>query len=286
MSANPVGTSPTPEQIKEAVRKTYAASVGAPAGAGCCGAAAESATRPDLIDLAHYTPEQLAALPADAVQHAYGCGNPLSFAGVQAGQVVLDIGSGAGIDVLLAARIVGPAGKVIGIDMTPEMIERARRNAEQAGARNVEFRLGDAEAMPVEDASVDWIISNCVINLAPDKKKVFVEAIRVLKPGGRLSVSDILTGPLPPDLKTDLTLWSNCVSGAREEDDYLGQMRQAGFVDVAVTARQHYDESSVRSFVESNLSERLDQEQLRAALDRWGDLTEKIWSAKITARKP
>src|SRR3990172_7697115 len=164
------GTSHADDEIKRAVRERYAATV--KDNTGCCGAPTRcgcGTSRPDLVDLAHYTPEQLGSIPQDAVEHALGCGNPLAFAGVRPGDVVLDIGSGAGIDALLASKLVGPTGKVIGLDFTPEMIEKARENAARAGAANVEFRQGDAENMPVEDSSADWIISNCVINLAPDK---------------------------------------------------------------------------------------------------------------------
>lgn len=283
MSGDPKSKVVTPEEIKETVRHMYGEAAQARRGGGCCGSAS---ARNDLVDLAHYSPEQLASLPDDAVAHAYGCGNPLALAGVQPGQVVLDIGSGAGIDVLLAARLVGPTGRVIGLDMTPEMIERARRNAEQAGVANAEFRLGDAEAMPVADSSVDWIVSNCVINLAPDKDKVFGEAFRVLKPGGRLSISDIVTAELPPELRGTLAYWSQCVSGAIAEDDYLATMRRAGFVAANVVSRQHYDAAALRSFIADSLPAHLDRGAVAAILQKWPDLSRRIWSAKITASKP
>jgi arsenite methyltransferase len=181
-----------------------------------------------------YSAEQLAAVPAEAAGLSLGCGNPAGMASLRPGEVVLDIGSGGGIDVFYAARRVGPQGRAIGLDMTPAMIERARRSAKEAGLDNVEFRLGQAEAMPVEDGSVDVILSNCVINLAEDKGRVFEEAHRVLKAGGRLSISDMVTaGPLPMDLRSDAAMWAGCINGALPEQEYLDLVRQAGFTEVA-----------------------------------------------------
>lgn len=182
---------------------------------------------------AGYTPEQLNALPAEAANLSLGCGNPTAIAGLRPGETVLDIGSGAGIDAFEAARRVGAGGRVIGLDMTPAMIERANRSAKAAGLAQVEFRLGQAENMPVGDASVDVILSNCVINLAEDKGKVFEEAYRVLKPGGRLSISDMVTSaPLPMGLRSDPCMWADCIHGALPEQEYLDLVRQAGFSDV------------------------------------------------------
>ncbi len=180
-----------------------------------------------------YTVEQIALVPAEAANLSLGCGNPTALAGLRPGEVVLDIGSGAGIDAFYAARRVGAQGRVIGLDMTPAMIERARRSAQAAGLAQVEFRLGQAEAMPVADGAVDVILSNCVINLAEDKGRVFEEAYRVLKPGGRLSISDMVTaGPLPMALRSDPQMWAGCTNGALPEREYLDLVRQAGFVDV------------------------------------------------------
>ncbi|GAB4441984.1 MAG: arsenite methyltransferase [Anaerolineae bacterium] len=234
-------------QIKEAVRRHYADRVqtqasccGSGAASSCCGGS--SAPNATLHALG-YTEQELAALPEGMTQTAFGCGNPLAFAGMRAGDVVLDLGSGAGMDVILAAQRVGPGGKAIGLDMTPEMIEKARANADLAGVGAIaEFRLGEMEDMPVADASVDWIISNCVINLSPDKEQVFREAFRVLRPGGRLLVSDIVASNLPPAVRADLTAWAECVAGAIDEDRYLDIVRAAGFEDVQVVERADFTE--------------------------------------------
>ena len=167
-----------------------------------------------------------------------GCGNPLAFVDFQEGQVVLDLGSGLGLEVILAAQMVGDKGRVIGLDMTPEMVERATRNAARAGVQHiVEFRLGEIEHMPVDDGSVDWIISNCVINLSTDKERVFQEAFRVLKPGGTMLISDLVSSGLPEEVKRDLTSWAQCLGGTVEEEEYLGLIKDAGFVEVAVVDR-------------------------------------------------
>ncbi len=232
-----------------AVQQTYGALAqtascgGTAAKTSCCGGSDTAATHAmELVEIGQadvvlyetgYTAEQLAAVPLDAANMSLGCGNPTGMASLKPGETVLDIGSGAGIDVLYAARRVGPTGRAIGLDMTPSMIERAGQNAAAAGLTNVEFRLGQAEAMPVEDGTVDVILSNCVINLAEDKGRVFEEAFRVLKPGGRVSVSDMVTaGPLPMRVRSDREMWAGCVNGALPEQEYLDLVRQAGFVDV------------------------------------------------------
>lgn len=180
-----------------------------------------------------YTPDQLAVIPAQAAELSLGCGNPGAIALLRPGEVVLDIGSGGGIDAFFAAQRVGSAGHVIGVDMTPPMIERAQRTANRVGIGNVEFRLGQATALPVTDGAVDVVMSNCVINLCEDKGRVFEEAYRVLKPGGRLAVSDIVTdGPLPAAVRGDPTGWAGCVSGALPEREYLALVAAAGFADV------------------------------------------------------
>ena len=181
-------------------------------------------------------------MPEDAFM-GLGCGNPTALADLKEGETVLDLGSGGGIDVFLAAVKVGLSGKAIGVDMTPKMVELATRNAQAGGFANVEFRLGEIEDLPVEDNSVDAIISNCVINLSPDKLRVFKEAYRVLKPGGRIMVSDIVTdGELPEEVRQDPEAWAGCIAGAMDRGDYLEAIRRAGFERVEVVGEQAYDE--------------------------------------------
>ncbi len=214
----------------------------APAASCCCSPSASANVMPEIAGApgqevflwdTGYSRDQLAAVPAEAAQVSLGCGNPAALASLRPGEVVLDIGSGGGIDAFFAASRVGAAGRVIGIDMTPAMIERARRSAAEAQRTNVEFRLGQAEAMPVEDAIVDVILSNCVVNLCEDKGKVFEEAYRVLRAGGRLAISDMVTdGPLPMSVRGDAERWSGCVHGALPEGEYLDLVRAAGFTDV------------------------------------------------------
>lgn len=188
-----------------------------------------------------YNPNELAAIPAGA-NLGLGCGDPTADADIQSGQTVLDLGSGAGIDCFLAARRMGGAGHVIGVDMTDAMLERARANAREGGITNVEFRKGEIERLPVESGTVDRIISNCVINLAPDKRPVFAEAYRVLKPGGILSVSDIVSfGKVPESVRRDAELWAGCIAGAMDKADYLGLIHETGFKDVTVRKEVVYD---------------------------------------------
>ena len=234
------------EQIKTAVREHYADLV--KSGESCCSATnccdttinIETSLKGNFANQNEYTNAQLSSIPSDATENSFGCGNPLMYADICDGDVVLDLGSGAGIDVLLAAQLVGESGRAIGIDMTPEMIEKARQNAAEAGAKNVEFRLGEIELMPVEDESVDWVISNCVINLAPDKDIVFREAHRVLKPGGKLLVSDIVANHLPKWLRSTISNWANCISGALPEDQYLDAIRRAGLDEIQVFSKAPY----------------------------------------------
>jgi arsenite methyltransferase len=190
-----------------------------------------------------YTEEDLSTIPPEAVAIGLGCGNPTGLAGLKEGEVVLDLGSGGGVDVFLAANRVGPRGRVIGIDMTDEMLGRARATAAEHGYDNVDFRKGDIERLPVDDASVDVIVSNCVINLAYDKLKVFKEAFRVLKPGGRILISDIVTdGEVPEDVRASFDAWAGCIAGALERADYLETIRKAGFSDVSIVREHAYSE--------------------------------------------
>lgn len=201
----------------------------------CC--APESADEEVVARVAElYGESEVTDLPATVTDAAFGCGNPTAISALQPGETVLDLGSGGGIDCFLAAKMVGPEGKVFGVDMTPEMIELANRNAEKVGAKNVEFKHSMIESLPLDDSTVDVIISNCVINLSPDKDAVFREAIRVLRPGGRMQVSDIVwTHEVPEEVRNDMEQWAGCIGGALLEADYLGKLRTAGFVDVEST---------------------------------------------------
>jgi SAM-dependent methyltransferase len=231
-------TLPAGSDPRGVVREKYGAvAQGVSTGCGCgCSAADDSAA----LEALGYTQEQRAAIPEGA-DMGLGCGNPLAHAGLRPGETVLDLGSGGGIDCFLAAREVGPAGRVIGVDMTPAMIERARANRGKVNAANVEFRLGEIEHLPVADASVDAIISNCVVNLSPEKPQVFREALRVLKPGGRLVVSDlVLTRALDPAMQRNVDLYVGCVAGAALKDEYLRLIREAGFADVRVVEERAY----------------------------------------------
>lgn len=229
-------------EIKEMVRARYG-SIAAGAASGCCAPASSSSccgTTPTADSKARemgYSAEDLAAVPEGA-NLGLGCGNPQAIAEMKAGEVVIDLGSGAGFDCLLAARQVGGTGHVIGVDMTHEMLKKARENAAQVGAANVEFRLGDLEHLPVADNAADVILSNCVINLVPDKAQVFREAFRVLKPGGRLAISDVVnTKPLTPELAGDRALLCGCVAGAAPVLEVEAWLRAAGFQDVQVMVK-------------------------------------------------
>ena len=229
-----------PADIRTVVREKYGAiAEGNPSGSGCCGGSG-CGCGGDVLTEIGYSAEQAAAIP-EGSNLGLGCGNPIAHAELKPGEAVLDLGSGAGIDCFLAAREVGPTGRAIGVDMTPAMIERARANAAKSGTTNVEFRLGEIEHLPVADDSIDAIVSNCVVNLSPDKPQVFREAHRALKPGGRLLVSDlVLTRPLTPEAQRSVDLYVGCVAGASMLDDYLGFIRDAGFADVEVLSRSAY----------------------------------------------
>ncbi len=234
------------EEIRQAVREHYAAAakrVQRFGGSNCCsGTSCCSTSSCDDSASQFYTAEELAALPETAALASLGCGNPLLLAELKPGEVVLDLGSGGGIDVLLSARRVGPTGKAYGLDMTDEMLELARANARQAGATNVEFLKGHIEAIPLPDASVDVIISNCVINLSADKGTVLREAYRVLRPGGRFAVADIVVQgkPLSAEVRQALALWAGCLAGAITEDEYRTGLAAAGFTGVDLQVLKEY----------------------------------------------
>lgn len=234
----------TADDIREAVSAAYGArarEVAAGEGSGCCGPQAAPDQKSKF-----YSSAEAADLPETAV--SYGCGNPTAIAGLAAGETVLDLGSGAGLDCFLSARQVGPEGHVIGLDMTDDMLALAEQNKAKLGVTNVEFRKGVMEAMPVADQSVDVIISNCVINLSPDKPAVFREAFRVLRPGGRLHVSDVvLLHPLSEAEQQDLNLWAGCISGALQRDSYAAGLAAAGFTDIEIELAQDGKQTPWRS---------------------------------------
>lgn len=224
-----------PQDLKDILKQEYGqiAKTSAQCGCGSCGCSSNMTVQKQSSELG-YSEDEMTDVP-DGSNLGLGCGNPTAIASLKEGDVVLDLGSGAGFDVFLAAKKVGQTGRAIGVDMTDEMLEKANENAKKGGYTNVEFRKGDIENLPVEDNSIDVVISNCVINLAPDKAKVFKETYRVLKMGGRLMVSDVvLVKPLPKDLKDDRDLLVGCVSGAILKEDYLELLRQAGFSDIGI----------------------------------------------------
>jgi len=259
--------------IHEAVREHYADRI--KNNASCCGDDSCCGSESSL-----YPSELLATLPDGESTISYGCGDPITLASLQPGQTVLDLGSGAGLDCLFAARKVGGTGKVIGVDMTPEMIDRARSSAKRLELNNVEFRQGYLEDLPVDSNSVDVIISNCVINLSPDKSRVFTEAFRVLKPGGKLAVSDIVTdGPLPEPIKRSLSAWAGCVAGAVEAEEYIGMMKSVGFTDISVVP-VFFDKETV----DSAMDDMKDVIELKVVSRE--DVYKAVYSAKITAYRP
>jgi len=268
------------DDIKAVVKDKYgkaALRVTSGGGSSCCGSAS-SRGQADPITSNLYGCGETAALPAEAVAASLGCGNPTALAELRPGETVLDLGSGGGIDVLLSARRVGPAGKAYGLDMTDEMLALARENQRKAGVQNVEFLKGEIEAIPLPDASVDVIISNCVINLSADKDRVLAEAFRVLRPGGRLAVSDVVVrGEVPAAIRRSVELWIGCVAGALEEQEYRDKLAKAGFeaIDVEPT-RIYRAEDAGRFLAEAGL----DPVTVADALDG------KFMSAFVRARKP
>jgi ubiquinone/menaquinone biosynthesis C-methylase UbiE len=227
------------EEIHKGVSEFYAGLV-REGGDDCCAGCCSPQTGTGIAEKVGYTQQDLEDIPVEASGSSFGCGNPLAFAEVRPGETVLDLGSGGGIDCFLAADRVGKSGRVIGLDMTEEMVEKATKTAEQNGYGNVEFRLGKIEEMPVEGGSVDWVISNCVINLSPEKDKVFAETFRVLKPGGRLLISDVVAEGLPDPMREDISAWASCVAGAVTEAEYLRMIQEAGFAQVEIVDRLDY----------------------------------------------
>ncbi|MEX2572388.1 MAG: arsenite methyltransferase [Gemmatimonadota bacterium] len=239
-------------ELKAVVREKYGEAAVRAAGGGkgnCCGTGSSCGADPITKDL--YDEVTAAALPEEAVLASLGCGNPTALAELGEGEVVLDLGSGGGIDVLLSARRVGPTGRAYGLDMTDEMLELARKNAATAGVENVEFLKGEIESIPLPDDSVDVIISNCVINLSGDKPQVLREAFRVLKPGGRFAVSDVVVrGAVPPEVRRSMELWVGCVAGALEEQEFLTLLNEVGFEEAAIEPTRIYQTEDARGFLE------------------------------------
>jgi SAM-dependent methyltransferase len=237
------------QEIKQAVKEQYSQIV-QQSGQSCCSTNSCCCGTDPAAEamLAGYTKEELAQIPQESVL-GLGCGNPAACAGLKQGETVLDLGSGAGIDVFLASIKVGPHGKAIGVDMTPQMVKKANALAKEKGYENVEFRLGEIENLPVADNSVDTIMSNCVINLSPDKSRVFSEAHRVLRPGGKMVISDIVSEkPLPAAMRGDMNAWSSCISGALQKEDYLDRIASAGFkIPEILSEREFYAQSGESS---------------------------------------
>jgi len=247
-------------------------------GASCCGSAPAAGGGCDPITSNLYSAQQSGDVPDEALQASLGCGNPTALAQLNPGETVLDLGSGGGIDVLLSARRVGPAGKVYGLDMTDEMLALARENQKKAGVSNVEFLKGEIENIPLPDNTVDVIISNCVINLSADKDKVLREAFRVLKPGGRFAVSDVVvTGEIPAAIRKNVELWIGCVAGALRDSDYWSKLARAGFESIEIEPTRIYDIEDARQFL---AGQGIDVDAIAAEVDG------KFMSAFIRARKP
>ena len=279
-----------PDEIKDYVKNRYANLVTGSSSCGCgCGGHAETVSnlspwdKQKLIEELGYTEVELKDLPKEVTNISFGCGNPTAIAELKPGEQVLDLGSGGGIDVFLAAKKVGPRGKAIGLDMTPAMIQKANANAKEMGLTNVEFKLGEIEQIPLPDKSIDVVISNCVINLSPDKAKVFSQIFRVLKPGGRIAVSDIvLNGELPDFIKNDFEAWASCVAGALQENDYLQKIRDAGFTKVLVDSKRTAIDLSASIKKYPHLVQKLKQETHCTP----EELLDRIVSIKVKAYKP
>jgi arsenite methyltransferase len=267
--------------IKDAVKEKYgeAALRATTGGSSCCGATAASASCGcDPITSNLYDAAQAGEIPAEAMLASLGCGNPTALAKLNAGETVLDLGSGGGIDVLLSAKRVGPTGKAYGLDMTDEMLALANENTKKAGVENVEFLKGEIEHIPLPDNSVDVVISNCVINLSSDKDAVLREAFRVLKPGGRFAVSDVVTrGEMLPEIRKSVLLWVGCIAGALEENDYLSKLKSAGFSEAEIEPTRIYRVEDAREFLSG---QGFDVDKIAPQVDG------KFFSAFIRATKP
>ncbi|MEJ5298978.1 MAG: arsenite methyltransferase [Armatimonadota bacterium] len=264
------------DDMREAVRQRYAAAART---ASCCGEASCCGGKKEPISADLYSLEEIAELPAEALLASLGCGNPVALAEISEGEVVLDLGSGGGVDVLLSARRTGPSGKAYGLDMTDEMLDLARRNARKAGVQNVEFLKGHIEAIPLPDSSVDVIISNCVINLSADKERVFAEAFRVLRPGGRLAVADIVARhELPASVAARLDLWTACVAGAPLDRDYVRMLEGAGFRNVSLQSIREYTPEDARALLAT--PDCVPDEEVAVAV------ASSIYSAFVRAEKP
>jgi SAM-dependent methyltransferase len=263
------------EKYGQAALRVVAGEGKASCGPTCC-SSVPGAVDPITVNL--YDRKQTEGLPAEAVLASLGCGNPTALATLNPGEVVLDLGSGGGIDVLLSAKRVGPTGKAYGLDMTDEMLALARENQRKAGVGNVEFLKGEIEHIPLPDASVDLIISNCVINLSADKDRVLAEAFRVLKPGGRFAVSDVVVrGAIPADIRRNVELWVGCLSGALDESDYVAKLARAGFEDVSIEPTRVYTLADAREFLAGH---GFDVDAIAPLVDG------RFFSGFIRARKP
>ena len=266
--------------IKETVREKYgeAALRVKTGGSSCCGGAAGSVGCVDPITSNLYDAGQTGAVPEEAVLASLGCGNPTALAKLNPGEIVLDLGSGGGIDVLLSAKRVGPTGKAYGLDMTDEMLALARENQRKAGVQNVEFLKGEIESIPLPAGSVDVVISNCVINLSADKDRVLREAFRVLKPGGRFAVSDVVVrGDVPPEVRRSMELWVGCIAGALRDSDYIAKLTHAGFASIDIEPTRVYSIDDARQFL---TGEGIDADAIAPQVEG------KFISAFIRATKP
>lgn len=271
------------KSIKEAVKKRFAGTVKQNSSCGC----SRKANHPDAEQIqttskvAGYSDKELKSIP-DGANLGLGCGNPVAFAVIKEGDVVLDLGSGAGVDCFLAANIVGDKGRVIGVDMTPEMVEKAGENVRKSGYRNVEFRLGEIEKLPIDSSSVDVIISNCVINLSPDKPKVFHEAFRVLKPGGSMLVSDmVLLEDLPDYVHDSVEAYVRCIGGAIRKDEYILAMKEAGFRDVTIADESNFPAELIAA--QPVIKELIDN--LKIPMSEVERIAKTVVSLKVSARK-